>query len=129
MSTRPDRSPPQAASKPRSPGFAATASGKSGPVSAGTTTLAHTRARVGRLDVSVHTVPTDGHEADGTLDWDVTTAVVVRAAAGGETGLGYTYTDAAAADIVTSRLGPLVEGRDPLAVRAAWDDMVRSVRN
>jgi L-alanine-DL-glutamate epimerase-like enolase superfamily enzyme len=86
-------------------------------------------ARLGALDVTVHNVPTDGHEADGTLDWDSTTAVVVRACAGTATGIGYTYTDAACAEVIRGKLSPLVEGRDPMDVRAAWDAMSRSVRN
>ncbi|MGN6380842.1 MAG: enolase C-terminal domain-like protein [Gaiellales bacterium] len=85
--------------------------------------------QIGPLDVTVHTVLTDGHEADGTLEWDSTTAVVVRACAGTVTGVGYTYTDAACAEVIRGKLSPLVEGRDPMDVRAAWDAMSRSVRN
>ena len=33
--------------------------------------------RIDRLEVAVYTVPTQGPEADGTLRWDATTAVVV----------------------------------------------------
>jgi hypothetical protein len=36
-------------------------------------------------------IPTDAPEADGTIAWDATTMVVVTVAAGGHTGLGYTY--------------------------------------
>ena len=48
-----------------------------------------------RLEASVFTIPTDGPEADGTLTWDRTTILVVRAASGGIWGCGYSYTDAA----------------------------------
>jgi L-alanine-DL-glutamate epimerase-like enolase superfamily enzyme len=85
--------------------------------------------RVGRLQVSVHTTPTDGPEADGTLSWDSTTIVVVRAGAGGRTGVGYTYADAACAALISDVLAPVVEGADPMNVRAAWDRMLRAVRN
>ncbi len=63
-----------------------------------------TEASVERLDVSAYEIPTDAPESDGTLEWDSTTIVVVEAHAGGETGLGYTYADAAAAALVESRL-------------------------
>ncbi len=86
-------------------------------------------ARVGRLEVTTHTVPTDGPEADGTLSWDSTTIVVVAASAAGCTGIGYTYADPACAALISDVLAPAVEGADPMNVRAAWDDMLRAVRN
>src|SRR5881392_1486144 len=61
-------------------------------------------AAVEGLDVHACTIPTDGPESDGTLEWDSTTIVLVEARAGEETGLGYTYCDAAAAQVVSSRL-------------------------
>ena len=54
-------------------------------------------AAIDRLGVSAYRVPTDSPEADGTIAWDGTTLVLVEASAGGVTGLGYTYADAAAA--------------------------------
>jgi len=84
---------------------------------------------VERIDVSVYTVPTDGPEADGTLSWDATTIVVVEPVAGGARGLGYSYTDAAAARLVRDRLAAAVVGRDAMAVPWAWEEMVRAVRN
>ena len=47
-----------------------------------------------------YTVPTDLPESDGTLEWDSTTIVVVEVAAGGESGVGWTYAPAAAAALV-----------------------------
>ena len=85
--------------------------------------------RVGQLETSVHTVATDGPEADGTLSWDATTIVVVRARAGGRTGIGYTYADPACASLVADKLAAVVEGADPMNVRASWDGMLRVVRN
>jgi L-alanine-DL-glutamate epimerase-like enolase superfamily enzyme len=75
------------------------------------------------------TIPTEEPESDGTLEWDSTTIVVVEAEAGGEHGMGYTYGHEGAADVVSSKLAPLVEGGDALAVGAAWKAMVRAVRN
>jgi L-alanine-DL-glutamate epimerase-like enolase superfamily enzyme len=58
------------------------------------------------VDVSAYTIPTDGAESDGTLEWDSTTIVVVEVHAGGRTGLGYTYADASVAALVRSKLAP-----------------------
>jgi hypothetical protein len=84
---------------------------------------------VERLDVSAYTIPTDQPEADGTLEWDSTTIVVVEVAAGDERGLGYTYADASAATLIDGRLRAAVEGSDAMAVGATWNAMVASVRN
>src|SRR5438046_5894573 len=86
-------------------------------------------AAVEGLDVHACTIPTDGPESDGTLEWHSTTIVLVEARAGGETGLGYTYCDAAAAEVVSSQLGAAVHGVDAMDVRAAWLAMARAVRN
>jgi L-alanine-DL-glutamate epimerase-like enolase superfamily enzyme len=84
---------------------------------------------VERLQAAARTIPTDRPESDGTLEWDSTTIVVVEARADGRTGLGYTYTDAAAADVVTGKLAEVVEGRDALAAGAAHEAMSRALRN
>jgi L-alanine-DL-glutamate epimerase-like enolase superfamily enzyme len=86
-------------------------------------------ARVERLEVHAYTIPTDEPESDGTLEWDSTTIVVVEAHARGKTGLGYTYCDAAAAEVVSSQLAGVVEGEDAMAVRALWSQMSAQVRN
>jgi L-alanine-DL-glutamate epimerase-like enolase superfamily enzyme len=84
---------------------------------------------VSDLRVVAYTIPTDTPEADGTLEWDATTIVVVEAAAGGATGIGYTYGSAVCAAIVHDLLAPLVRGCDALDVRGAWGTMVLAVRN
>ncbi len=84
---------------------------------------------VERLDVVVETIPTDGAESDGTLEWDSTTIVVVQAHADGRTGLGYTYADEAAASLVTARLAGAVEGHDAFSTGAAHEAMGRALRN
>ncbi|CCG03922.1 enolase C-terminal domain-like protein [Blastococcus saxobsidens] len=81
------------------------------------------------VEVSVFVVRTEGPEADGTLAWDSTTCVVVRASGGGRTGLGWTYGPAACAELVTAVLADVVRGRSALAVPAAWEAMVRRCRN
>ncbi|HEY3549847.1 MAG TPA: enolase C-terminal domain-like protein [Gaiellaceae bacterium] len=84
---------------------------------------------VDRLEVNAYTIPTDEPESDGTLEWDSTTIVVVEARAGGHAGLGYTYCDAAAAEVVSSQLAGVVENEDLMDVRAAWLRMTAQVRN
>jgi L-alanine-DL-glutamate epimerase-like enolase superfamily enzyme len=75
------------------------------------------------------TVPTEAPESDGTLEWDSTTVVVVEVEGGGERGIGYTYSHAAAATVVESVLAPLVVGSDPMAPPRTWAAMRGAVRN
>ncbi len=82
-----------------------------------------------RVAVAAYTVPTDAPESDGTLEWHSTTMVVVEVQAGGERGLGYTYSDVATARLVESKLAAVVEGIDAMAVPAAWEAMVAAIRN
>jgi L-alanine-DL-glutamate epimerase-like enolase superfamily enzyme len=88
-----------------------------------------TAATIEQLEVSTREIPTDGHESDGTLEWDSTTIVIVQAHADGAVGLGYTYTDAAAAQLIEGKLADAVRGADALDVRAAWRAMSRALRN
>jgi L-alanine-DL-glutamate epimerase-like enolase superfamily enzyme len=86
-------------------------------------------AAVEGLDVAVYEIPTESPESDGTLEWDSTTVVVVEARAGGETGVGYTYAQRGAADVVAGKLAGAIEGTDALAPQTAWASMSRAVRN
>ena len=81
------------------------------------------------VEVSAYEIPTERPESDGTLEWSSTTMVVVEVHGGGATGLGYTYADVAAATLVESKLAGVVEGRDAMAVPAAWEAMVEAIRN
>ena len=94
-----------------------------------TATPRSTQPAVERVAVSAYTIPTDHPEADGTFDWQHTTLVVVDVDGGGMRGLGYTYTDAAAATLVRGSLADLIRGRSAMDVPAAWIAMVRAVRN
>ena len=86
-------------------------------------------APVERLEAAAYEIPTDAPESDGTLEWDSTTVVVVRARAGGETGVGYSYAPAAAAALVHDVLAEVVDGHDALHVSAAWSTMGMELRN
>lgn len=82
-----------------------------------------------RVDVAAFTVPTDFPEADGTLQWDRTTMVLVQIEAGGKQGLGYTYADTATARLITDTLAREVEGEDALSPAACWNKMIHRIRN
>jgi L-alanine-DL-glutamate epimerase-like enolase superfamily enzyme len=86
---------------------------------------------VARVEAFARTIPTDEPESDGTLEWDSTTIVVVRAFAGDAVGLGYTYTHDAAVRLIEDKLAPAVKGVD-LAERdpsRAWHELGRLLRN
>lgn len=84
---------------------------------------------IDKLAVEIYRIPTDFPESDGTLKWDSTTLVFVRATGGGQTGIGYTYADTATAKLIQHTLANVVEGRDIAAIPASWDAMVRRTRN
>src|SRR5579875_2581491 len=86
-------------------------------------------AKLGRAEVAAYTIPTDGPESDGTLEWNATTIVVVEVPGGGERGLGYTYADTATAELAEKKLAPLLEGRDAMDVPGSWAAMRRAIRN
>jgi L-alanine-DL-glutamate epimerase-like enolase superfamily enzyme len=89
-----------------------------------------TGTAVESLEVFARTIPTDEPESDGTLEWDSTTIVVVQARAGGVTGLGYTYTHAAAATLIEDLLAPALQGFDVEGdMLVAWHECGRLLRN
>ena len=84
------------------------------------------------VEVSAYTVPTgdpDVGEADGTLTWDSTTLVLVRAVAGDEAGTGWTYGPTACVDVVRDKLATEVLGHSALDVEAVNRAMARALRN
>jgi L-alanine-DL-glutamate epimerase-like enolase superfamily enzyme len=87
---------------------------------------------VSRVEAAAYTIPTDRPEGDGTLAWDSTTWVLVRAATDDPSlpvGVGWTYAPAAAAEVVSGLLAGQVRGTPVLDVAGAWHAMVRAVRN
>ncbi len=81
------------------------------------------------IRTSAYTIPTDFPESDGTLQWNKTTIVVVNARGGGKEGTGYTYGDAAVAELINGLLKKEVEGADALSVAGPWQQMQRRIRN
>ena len=86
-------------------------------------------APIEAIDCRAYSIPTEQPESDGTLQWDSTTLVVVRARAGGKWGLGYSYSQAGAADVIKDKLAGAVCEMDAMWPSAAWAKMWRQVRN
>lgn len=74
-------------------------------------------------------IPTDFPESDGTADWDATTVVIVRISSDGQTSLGYSYADAAAAHVAEALLRQIVIGKNPMMIPALHLALERKVRN
>ena len=77
----------------------------------------------------VYKVPTDEHEADGTLEWSATTMVLVEIMSGATTGIGWTYAGAGCRDVVESELSPVIVGYDAMDIPGINEAMVRACRN
>ncbi|WP_295118369.1 enolase C-terminal domain-like protein [uncultured Leifsonia sp.] len=84
---------------------------------------------VDEVETRVLRIPTDAPEADGTAAWDSTTLVVVLLRAGGTTGLGYTYSSAAAAVVIDEELAPALRGRSLTDLGAVVADLEHALRN
>jgi L-alanine-DL-glutamate epimerase-like enolase superfamily enzyme len=85
--------------------------------------------QIERVEVSIHSIPTDLPESDGTLQWDSTTIVLVQVHAAGKSGIGYTYADSSTGELIRSKLAQIVTGMDALAPTAAYFQMWQQIRN
>lgn len=85
--------------------------------------------KIERIETRIYQVPTDRPESDGTLAWDSTTMVLVRARGGGEWGMGYTYADGAAAEVIQHMLAPHIQGQCAMDIPACWSAMQTAIRN
>ncbi len=81
------------------------------------------------VEVHAYRMPTDAPESDGTYEWNATTLVVVEIAAGGVTGVGYTYADTSTAILIRDMLASVVRGRDAMNIAGAWSAMAAAIRN
>jgi L-alanine-DL-glutamate epimerase-like enolase superfamily enzyme len=93
------------------------------------TTAVRADASIDALEVRAYKVPTATPESDGTLKWDSTTLVYVEVHAAGQTGIGFTYADAATAKLIDTLLRETVVGKDAVQIGARWDDMYAASRN
>jgi L-alanine-DL-glutamate epimerase-like enolase superfamily enzyme len=85
--------------------------------------------KIGTVRARAFTIPTDAPEADGTFAWDRTTLVVAAVEAGGETGLGYSYTDASVAPLIETTLAPRLAGLSAFDIPRAGAVLWGAVRN
>ena len=85
-------------------------------------------APVEHVAASAFRIPTDAPEADGTFAWNSTTIVVAEVTAAAQTGLGYSYADAAAVSLVTT-LGHVIAGFDAMDIPACWTAASAALRN
>jgi L-alanine-DL-glutamate epimerase-like enolase superfamily enzyme len=81
------------------------------------------------VNAAAYRIPTDFPEADGTYAWEATTLVVVNVEAAGRSGVGYTYSDAAAAPLICGPLRQAIERHNCFDIVGAWMAMQRNVRN
>ncbi len=81
------------------------------------------------IDTAVYRFPTPQPEADGTVQWDATTAVTVTLRAARCAGLGWSYSSPAAATVVQEHLAGAVRDHDAFDVAAGWSAMTRACRN
>lgn len=79
--------------------------------------------------VSSYSVPTDGPESDGTLEWNKTTLILVEVKGGGKCGLGYTYAETATATLIRDTLAEAAMQADAMSPPAAYASMWRRIRN
>lgn len=94
-------------------------------------TALRTEAPIDAVSVHVYKIPTgqQPHESDGTLEWSATTMVLVEVRAGGATGIGYTYADAGAGDVVRDMLEDVLLHKDALQTGARYAEMYAKIRN
>jgi L-alanine-DL-glutamate epimerase-like enolase superfamily enzyme len=86
-------------------------------------------APITRVGARAYEIPTDAPEADGTLAWDRTTMVLVDIAAGGETGLGYTYADASLVPLIQHKLASILKNKSAFDIGAASAALWHGIRN
>ncbi|TCS39377.1 L-alanine-DL-glutamate epimerase-like enolase superfamily enzyme [Paucimonas lemoignei] len=84
---------------------------------------------IAELTTLAYRIPTESEESDGTYAWDSTILVLVKVAAAGKVGIGYTYADRATAVLIHDKLAPCLIGKDALATNARWHDMAHVIRN
>jgi L-alanine-DL-glutamate epimerase-like enolase superfamily enzyme len=81
------------------------------------------------LKVSAYKIPTDLPEADGTIEWNSTTMVLVEIKAGDKKGIGYTYAHEAARLVIEKTLKEIVVGKDVMNIPFLSFAMIRAIRN
>jgi L-alanine-DL-glutamate epimerase-like enolase superfamily enzyme len=89
----------------------------------------HAEAPIQAVTARAYTIPTDAPEADGTYTWRETTIVVTGIQAGGQSGLGYTYSAEAIVALAEGPLAAALSGQDAFDIPRCHRLMVNQVRN
>jgi L-alanine-DL-glutamate epimerase-like enolase superfamily enzyme len=84
---------------------------------------------IDELSVDAYKLPLQEAHTDGTHRWDAVTLVLVQVSAAGQTGIGYTYNQAAAAELIHGPLRQSIEGSDPFRQREIWQRLDNRCRN
>jgi len=84
---------------------------------------------ISAIEVKVYTVPTDSEESDGTFTWNNTTLILVRIAAANHQGIGYSYANATAANLIHDTLKNELIGMDAMNVGKCWQHLNHQIRN
>lgn len=82
-----------------------------------------------KLDVSAYKIPTDAPEADGTIQWNSTTLVLVEIEAANKKGIGYSYADESAAILIERTLKELVLHKNGLDIQGINSFLTQQIRN
>jgi L-alanine-DL-glutamate epimerase-like enolase superfamily enzyme len=86
-------------------------------------------APIQAVKARAYTIPTDAPEADGTYAWHETTIVVVEIQAGGQSGLGYTYSPETIVALAEGPLAGALRGQDAFDIPRCHRLLVNQVRN
>ncbi len=78
---------------------------------------------------SAYTIPTKTPEADGTLEWNSTTMILVELEAAGKKGLGYTYANISVAVLIEKSLKKMVIGKNAMNIAAIRTALIKHIRN
>jgi L-alanine-DL-glutamate epimerase-like enolase superfamily enzyme len=81
------------------------------------------------LEISAYSIPTQTPEADGTIEWNSTTLILVEITAADKTGIGYTYATEATALVIDKVLKRIVINANALDVPLLNAKMIAAIRN
>jgi L-alanine-DL-glutamate epimerase-like enolase superfamily enzyme len=81
------------------------------------------------LKVNAYKIPTATPEADGTIEWNSTTLVLVEIHAANKTGIGYTYANEATAIVIDKTLKKIIVNANALDIPSLNAKMITAIRN
>jgi L-alanine-DL-glutamate epimerase-like enolase superfamily enzyme len=87
------------------------------------------RILIKNLKVSAYKIPTATPEADGTIEWNSTTLVLVEINAANKNGIGYTYANEATAIVIDKTLKKLIVNANALNIPSLNAKMIAAIRN